>query len=260
MLPDTRTLEQRLALCAGLFDDDAPFPGLPGVRAILQRFGRCAHALVHCWRGEPDTAQQWLDAAQDPLLADSLNSRHKVVQTHLDIRTSERNLRLLGTHAQELERLSFEDSLTGIANRRRFEAQLSASMTAGPNLQHPTCVALIDLDNFKRINDTFSHEAGDDVLRTVAQAIRGAVRESDLAARLGGDEFVVLFPHSTLEAAKAVCERIHATVAAMRWERYSPELRVVLSIGVTQSQPGDTAAGLLQRSDKAMFSLAPALP
>lgn len=121
-------------------------------------------------------------------------------------------------------------------------------------------MALIDLDNFKRINDTFSHEAGDDVLRTVAQAIRGAVRESDLAARLGGDEFVVLFPHSTLEAAKAVCERIHATVAAMRWERYSPELRVVLSIGVTQSQPGDTAAGLLQRSDKAMFSLAPALP
>ena len=96
VLPDTRTLEQRLALCAGLFDDDAPFPGLPGVRAILQRFGRCAHALAHCWRGEPDTAQQWLDAAQDPLLADSLNSRHKVVQTHLDIRTSERNLRLLG--------------------------------------------------------------------------------------------------------------------------------------------------------------------
>lgn len=336
-LPGTQTLQQRLALCTPLFDDDAPFPGLPGVRAVLQRFGRCAQALAHCWRGDLESAETWLDAAQDParpgnyaqvanyvvhwvraelrwarndlpgaqqeaailierageaefeqmayighllliqihshhgqlalalreeralrlrqlrVRADSLDSRHRVVQAQLDIRASVRDLRLLATHAQELERLSFEDSLTGIANRRRFETQLSAALAGGQNPQHPTCVALIDIDDFKRVNDTHSHEAGDDVLRKVAEAIRDEVRDSDLPARLGGDEFVVLFPYTALALARSVCERIHAKVAALRWAQWSADLQMTVSIGVAQSQPGDSAATLLQRSDKAMF-------
>ncbi len=337
VLPDTQALETRLAQCADLFESDAPFPGLPGVRAVLQRFGRCAHALLHCWRGEPDAAAQWLNTARDPdkpgnyaevanfvvhwvgaeihwargdlqaaqqeasvlidragdvefeqmayighmlltqiysqqgrdavalteerryrrrqlrVRADSLDSRHRVVQAQLDMRASKRDLHQLATHAQELERLSFEDSLTGIPNRRRFEVQLSSALAAGPSPTPPTCVALIDLDDFKQINDTHSHEAGDEVLKTVAQAIRGAVRETDLAARLGGDEFVVLFARTTLEQARAMCERIQAAVAALRWAQWSPGLQVRLSIGIAESRAGDSAAELLKRSDSAMF-------
>ena len=126
-------------------------------------------------------------------------------------------------------------------------------MADGPEPQHPVCVALIDLDEFKRINDTYSHAAGDDVLRSVAQAIKAAVRESDLPARYGGDEFVILFRRTTIDMARQVCGRIQAAVAELRWERWSPALQVSASIGVSQAQAGDTGASLIQRSDVAMF-------
>jgi diguanylate cyclase (GGDEF)-like protein len=185
--------------------------------------------------------------------SDILDSRLKVVQAQLDIRTSERHLEQLARHAQELERLSFEDSLTSIANRRRFDQQLAIALDVGVDPQNSLCVALIDIDNFKQVNDEFSHSMGDDVLRCVAQAIKAAVRASDLPARIGGDEFVVLFPHTGIETAQLVCERIGKKVAAIRWEQWSSELRVSLSIGVAQAQPADTASELLKRSDAAMF-------
>ena len=336
-LPPPDELARRLTLCSALFEDAAPFPGLPGVRSVLQRFGRCAQVLLLCWSGKLDAAAEQLLAVQDRLSpgnyaqvanffghwaaaelhlarqdlaaaqreatvlldraseaefeqmayighflltqihiqqgqharaleegrahrrrelrvqSDILASRHKVVQTQLDIRRSEHHLQQLVRHSQELERLSYEDSLTTLSNRRRFEDRLSSSLADGWDRQHPVCVAIIDVDGFKRINDSYTHAAGDEVLRTVAQAIRDSVRESDLPARLGGDEFVILFQHTDLGMARQVCERLHAAVADLRWEHLSAALRVSLSIGVCEAQPGDTPATLLQRSDTAMF-------
>lgn len=337
-LPDTAELEHRLALCAALFEDDTPFPGLPGVRAVLQRFGRCAQALLRCWSGELAAADAQLTAAQDRskpgsyaqvanfvghwvaaelgmargdlqaarceatvlidkagqaefeqmayighflltqvyrqqgqyalaldegrahrrrelrVRSDILDSRHQVVQTQLDIRRSEHHLQQLVRHSHELERLSYEDALTALSNRRRFDAQLSTSLGDGWDRQHPVCVALIDVDGFKRVNDTYSHAAGDEVLRAVAQTLRDSVRESDLPARLGGDEFVILFRRTSVEAARQICERAHANVARLSWPHLSPALQVSISIGVAEALPGDTPASLLQRSDLAMFS------
>ncbi|MGH8797726.1 MAG: GGDEF domain-containing protein [Caldimonas sp.] len=337
VLPGTDELRRRLALCSALFDDDVPFPGLPGVRSVLQRFGRCAQVLLLCWSGELERAAEQLLAVQDRLgpgnyaqvanffghwaaaelhlarldlgaaereatllvdkatqaeyeqmayighflltqihirqgqyaraleessahrrrelrvQADILESRHKIVQTQLDIRRSEHHLQQLVRHAQELERLSYEDSLTALSNRRRFEVQLASALGGGWDEQHPVCVAIIDVDGFKRINDSYTHAAGDDVLKTVAQAIRESVRESDLPARLGGDEFVILFQHTGLEVARQVCERLHAALARLRWAHLSAALRVSVSIGVCEAEPGDTPASLLRRSDSAMF-------
>ena len=337
VLPSTDDLRARLADCSALFDDDAPFPGLPGVRSVLQRFGRCAQVLLLCWSGELDAAAEQLRAVQGRLgpgtfaqvanffghwaaaelqlargdlaaaqreatvlvdraseaefeqmayvghflltqiyiqqghhvraleegrahrrrelrvQSDILESRHKVVQTQLDVRRSEHHLQKLVSHSQELERLSYEDSLTTLFNRRRFEDHLASALGEGWDRQHPVCLAIMDVDDFKRINDTYSHTAGDDVLKTVAQLIRDSVREADLPARLGGDEFVILFQHASLDVARQVCERLQATLAGLRWEKLSPSLRVSVSIGVCEAQPGDTPASLLQRSDTAMF-------
>ena len=336
-LPGPEELGRRLARCSALFEDAAPFPGLPGVRSVLQRFGRCAQVLLLCWSGQLDAAAEELLAVQDRLgpgnyaqvanffghwaaaelhlarhdlaaaeleatilidkaseaefeqmayigyflrteifirqglparaleearahrrrelrvQSDILASRHEVVQTQLDVRRSEHHLRQLVSHSQELERLSYEDSLTTLSNRRRFEDRLTSSLGDAWDRQHPVCVAVIDVDDFKRINDTYSHTAGDEVLKTVAQAIRGSVRESDLAARFGGDEFVVLFQRTDIGVARRVCARLQETLADLRWEHLSPQLRVSVSIGVCEAQPGDTPASLLRRSDAAMF-------
>jgi diguanylate cyclase (GGDEF)-like protein len=191
---------------------------------------------------------------------DNLDTRDRVVQAHLDARTSRHDLRLLAERSRELERLSYEDPLTAIANRRCFEERLAALLgrerrEAG---QAPAaCLALIDLDDFKAVNDTYTHSAGDEVLRSVAQAIRSAVREADLPARFGGDEFVVLFPQASVETAQQICDRIRTLLAGLRWEHLSPQLRIGASIGIAQVEPGDTAASLLQRSDAFMFRAKP---
>jgi diguanylate cyclase (GGDEF)-like protein len=336
-LPDTAELAQRLARCDELFANDTPFEGLPGVRAVLQRFGRCAKALLHCWRDELDLAQAQLALAQDltrpgnyaPVASyfshwvaaeialrqddlsaaqsqasqlldkaaeaeyeqmayvahllltliykmqgnlaaaldeecahrrrqlrvhtETLETRHRIVQTQLDMRKSEDHLQQLVKHSQELERLSFEDSLTGIANRRRFELELSGLLGAHAHGQRHVCVALLDLDDFKRVNDRYSHAAGDQVLVSFAQAMRATVRETDLPARLGGDEFVVLFPGTPLDMAREVCDRLHAAISGLRWDGIAPELQVGDSIGLVQANPGETPEQVLARSDAAMF-------
>jgi diguanylate cyclase (GGDEF)-like protein len=340
-LPSTDELRHRLAQCSALFDDNAPFAGLPGVRAVLQRFGRCTNVLMLCWSGRLDQAEEQLASVRAnsrPALyaqvanffdhwvaselhmgrqdlqaarheatllvekagqaefeqmayighllltqiyrrqgqyelaldegrahrrrelrvqADILDSRHKVVQTQLDIRRSEHHLQQLVRHSQELERLSYEDSLTLLSNRRRFEAQLSACLGDGWDAQRPVCVAIIDVDDFKRINDTYSHTAGDEVLKAVAQSIRDSVRESDLPARLGGDEFVILFQRTGIETARQICERARANVAQLRWAHLSATLAVSVSIGVAEAQSDDTPAALLGRSDMSMFQAKP---
>jgi diguanylate cyclase (GGDEF)-like protein len=113
-------------------------------------------------------------------------------------------------------------------------------------------VALIDVDDFKAINDLHSHGAGDAALRGIADVLRQSVRDYDVAARLGGDEFVVLFAHSTLDTARQVCERISERVSALRWDDW-PALRASISIGVASARPGDTMDGLMQRADACMF-------
>lgn len=341
VLPGTELLRERLLLCTALFDEGAPFSGLPGVRAVLQRFGRCAQALCLCWSGNLDAAREALDAVQDQarpgsyaevasffghwvlselslatgdveaarreaeeligradhaefeqmayighlllthiyrqqghyelaldegrkhrqreirVQADILESRHSVVQTQLDIRASDHHLQQMLRNAQELERLSFEDALTGLPNRRRFEMKLASAVGGGWDPQHPVCVAVLDLDNFKRVNDTYTHSAGDAVLKAVAQAMRNSLRDSDLPARLGGDEFVILFHGTTLETAHSVCERIQSAVADLRWDHLSPSLQICVSIGLTEAQPGDSPVSLLHRSDLAMFGAKP---
>jgi diguanylate cyclase len=185
--------------------------------------------------------------------ADILENRFRVVEAQLEIRSSKRHLEMLSKHSKELERLSYEDALTGIANRRRLEQQLALSLAARLNPELPLCVALIDLDGFKQVNDTFSHAAGDEVLKGVAAAMRSAVRDSDLLARFGGDEFVAVFPNTDAQTAWQVCHRIRSQVEQLRWPQLSPDLRIGLSIGIAQAEQGDSPADVVQRSDAAMF-------
>ena len=185
---------------------------------------------------------------------EGLESRQRVVQMQLDVRASEKNLAHMVVHSQELERLSFEDTLTGLPNRRRFDLELSKLLSTSFDADCPHCVALIDLDKFKRINDQYTHLVGDEVLKAVAGVLRQSVRHSDLPVRLAGDEFVILFPRTKLDMAEQVCARIRHAVANLEVAAHDDVVRVTVSIGVAESIAGDTPSEALRRADIAMFA------
>ena len=111
-------------------------------------------------------------------------------------------------HAVELEEETRRDSLTGVYNRAYLEQFLAREFESASKHKWPLSVAFADLDNFKNINDSFGHQAGDRVLQATARILRGNTRESDVIARYGGEEFVVVLPATDASTAHAICERI----------------------------------------------------
>ncbi len=192
---------------------------------------------------------------EQKIRAESLESRARVVKWQLDIRNTEESLHKLETTTRQLERLSLEDALTGLANRRCFEQQLVQALAALADGRKPLSLALIDVDKFKQINDGHSHLVGDQVLKGIAQVLRSQVREQDLPARLAGDEFVVIFPNAGAAEAARACRRIAAAVKRFDWATIAPGLAVSISIGAAQAQSGDSVESLLLRADSAMYDV-----
>ena len=118
----------------------------------------------------------------------------------------------------------------------------------------PTCIALIDVDKFKQINDGFSHKVGDEVLKRISLLLKAHVREEDMPARLAGDEFVIAFKHTELQTAEQACERIRLAVRNFDWTSVGAGLKASISVGVVQALPGDTVESVTHRSDLAMYS------
>ena len=184
---------------------------------------------------------------------EALLGRAQVVQWQLEARRVRADLGALQRESQVLERLSYEDPLTGIANRRRLQAHLSRRLDAAAGERQPLALALFDVDDFKRINDECGHDAGDLVLQRLARVLSLQLREHDIAARLGGDEFVVVFESTELAVAQQICARIAHAVAEIDWGAEGQCTRLTASIGVAQAQAGDTAESLLRRADAAMY-------
>ncbi|MGN6810782.1 MAG: diguanylate cyclase [Thermomicrobiales bacterium] len=154
----------------------------------------------------------------------------------------------------EALRLARYDSLTGLANRRHLMEMLAGAVELAERYDRPLALLIIDLDNFKQVNDSFGHAAGDMLLREVAVRLRAALRQSDLPARYAGDELAVILPETALPGALLLAERLRATVAAEPFSTGSgPSATLTLSIGVGLHRPGGTVADLLHAADSAMY-------
>ena len=184
--------------------------------------------------------------------ARSLEARIEVIDWQLELRQSRLNLAQAETDSRLFQRLAMEDPLTGLPNRRHIEKTLAACLAAGAA---PLCVALVDVDRFKQVNDDHSHTVGDAVLKAIAALLQGAVRECDVVGRLGGDEFVLMLEGIGIEAAQDVCARICQAVQAYRWETLAAGLHVSLSIGIAQACSSDTVDCVLKRSDEQMYAV-----
>jgi diguanylate cyclase (GGDEF)-like protein len=178
--------------------------------------------------------------ASDPEIIAKINASRRIIARH----------RALNVEIRELYNLSIRDPLTGLFNRRYFDANCRMLVQSGIH----AAALLVDLDDFKNVNDRWGHLAGDTVLRSVGETLLATLRSEDLAARFGGDEFIVLLPRAKFADAERVAARIEAAFAALTWE--SPQMpagiHATIGIAATDDQAPDLA-GLLAACDRDLY-------
>jgi two-component system cell cycle response regulator len=163
-------------------------------------------------------------------------------------------------NAERLKTVGLTDPLTGVHNRRYFDERLREETVLGLRRGSPLACLLLDVDHFKRVNDSFGHQVGDWVLRETAGRIKRQLRLSDSLARYGGEEFVALLAQTSGRAAAAIAERIRASVAEQPFElaEYGP-VRVTLSVGIGTldgergADPATAAAAMVAAADRALY-------
>jgi diguanylate cyclase (GGDEF)-like protein/PAS domain S-box-containing protein len=153
-----------------------------------------------------------------------------------------------------LQELARHDPLTGIANRRYFFELAHQEFARAKRNRAPLCIAELDVDHFKRINDQFGHAAGDEMLKALCQGSQHLIRETELFARMGGEEFVVLLPDTRVDGAQQFAERLRAAVARRKLTVGGKEIGCTISIGVASLRSADTQIeDCLRRADDALY-------
>ena len=153
---------------------------------------------------------------------------------------------------RDIEQDAQRDALLGCYNRRYIVAALEQQKRMADETGAPLCLAVIDLDHFKRVNDEAGHLGGDEVLRSFAGIAERNVRQRDIFGRYGGEEFLLVLPETSLLAALNIAERIRAQVEQHEWSA-KLQNRVTVSIGLTQHIPGESVLDLFSRTDTAMY-------
>ncbi len=247
-----RASELDLVLC------DLEMPEFDGLKFLQMRATRADFAGVPVIfltsRGEVSHRVKGLEmGANDyltkPVAREELRLR---ARNQLQIRRLEIALRRA---VAELGRLSRTDALTGLPNRRHFVEALEREFQRAARYGSSLGLLIIDIDHFKRVNDTWGHLAGDKVLRDVAGILAYGLRQSDIAARFGGEEFAVLLPETDLEGATLVAERYRLDIAARQFTVESTSLQLTVSIGIAAlpRTKADDATEFLRRADATLY-------
>lgn len=172
------------------------------------------------------------------------------VELAAKLATLRRQLSAARRNETQLARAAATDSLTGLPNRRAWDDAAATTLSDSAAQNRPLCMALLDLDEFKRVNDLHGHAVGDAVLRATAEGLRSAVRRDDVAARLGGDEFGLLLPGLSPENAGAVVERIRLSVHAAIAEAGLPTTTCSVGYASNSRQPYAAASAALQSAKR----------
>jgi len=152
-----------------------------------------------------------------------------------------------------IQELATRDELTGVHNRRHLMEMLRHEKSRCARTGAAFCISLVDIDFFKQTNDKFGHQAGDDVLCGFSRSVAQRMRASDYFGRYGGEEFLLILTDTNLEGARIVADRLRRETEQLGFSDTNPDLRISVSIGLAQHQPGDEIEQTLKRADNALY-------
>jgi len=186
----------------------------------------------------------------------SVSRRNKVPYRELDLDLLRLISQLSAPYLEiaRLKRLNDSDPLTLLHNRRHLQQRLPLEIQTAHRTGHPLAVSMIDIDHFKRVNDTHGHDVGDEVLCEVANRLRQASRISDVMARWGGEEFLAIFPQTNLRQGRQICERIRRDIGETPVECSAGPITLTVSLGLTSLARKDDEHSLIHRVDQALYT------
>lgn len=180
--------------------------------------------------------------------------REKEIYRLRSVELAQANERLQSA-TEQLERQTKEDPLTGLYNRRHFDTVLDDNYRRAKGSGLPMSVMICDIDNFKKVNDSFSHAVGDEVLIQVARLFEAGIRAEDTVARYGGEEFVIHFPETSADIAYKICERLRQSIAEHPWSEIHPELSVTVSMGLCDAVTLGSGETMIARADDTLYDV-----
>lgn len=225
--------------------------------ALLERHRSDLCALLDYYNAQkPDAAKPNNEEDQTLILA--------LQETRAELQLANEALQFLDKQKTELmaelesqkrafEQQSREDGLTKLHNRRYIDMLLAQEFERSKRFNHPLTIAIVDIDHFKRINDTFSHQVGDEVIRTVAQIFKNNLRSMDLVGRYGGEEFVIGLLETSLMRSVLVAEKLRRSVEEFNWIVIKPDLRVTVSIGLAENAKMPNHEKMISEADKKLY-------
>ncbi|WP_025659968.1 PleD family two-component system response regulator [Rhizobium sp. IBUN] len=211
--------------------------------------------LIITEQGDDDMVIRALELGVNDYIVRPVDPNELVARSLTQMRRKRYNDRLRASVKQTIE-LAVTDPLTGLSNRRYLDNHLSTLFNRSMARGRPLSVLITDIDRFKQVNDTYGHDAGDDVLREFARRIRSTVRGADLACRYGGEEFVVVMPDTSPEVAAAVAERLRSVVETVPFllKSTGQELNVTASFGISSRISSILTPGqLMKQADLALY-------
>ena len=245
-------------------DDEAAHRIAESFRQLLAKMEQSTREAGNQTKSFGDSLSHWtrqLDAGAAPdavtlgaLMHSARQMGNAIQELQARLEAGQQEMAFLRAEVDRARDEALLDSLTGLANRRAFERNLARHIANGHT---PSCLLITDVDHFKRINDTYGHLFGDQVLRAIAETLRGSVDAGHMAARVGGEEFAILLRDTGTEAASAVAEKIRESVARSRIRRRGESDAmgsVTVSLGLAQWNVGESAEEWFERADRALYA------
>lgn len=242
-----------LVIVSGNLEDYDPLRLCSQLRSLERT--RFIPLLIIAEQGEEDLIIRALDLGVNDYIVRPLDPNELVARTVTQIRRKRYNDRLRSSVQQSFE-LAVTDPLTGLANRRYLENHFKVLFNRAAARGRALSVCVIDIDRFKSVNDTYGHDAGDEVIKEFAARIRASVRGADLACRFGGEEFVVVMPDTPPEQATVIAERLRKAIEdrAFALTNGGPTISMTASMGIASNLAGsETPEQLLKQADLALY-------